>query len=81
MQDNTLTLKTPIEHKGHTYSTLTMREPRVRDTVIADKQGGTDAEVEIRIFANLCEVPPAVVENMAMRDYRGLQSIYEGFLS
>jgi len=26
-------------------------------------------------------VPPAVVENMAMRDYRGLQSIYEGFLS
>ena len=46
-----------------------------------DKAGGTDAEKEIRIFANLCEVSPDVIEGLDMADYRALQKVYEGFLS
>ena len=41
--------------------------------------GNTDSE--IRMFANLCEVAPAVIEELDMADYMRLQRVYEGFLS
>lgn len=79
--DNTITLKRPVEHKGHTYTTLTMREPLVRDSVMAQKPGGTDAEKEVREFSLLCDVPPAVIESMTRKDYGKLQAVYQDFLS
>ena len=74
-------LRSPVEHNGQTFDTLKMREPKVRDSLTARKQGGTDAAVEVLLFANLCDVHPDVVENMGMHDYGKLQDAYKGFLS
>lgn len=74
-------LKHPITLEGETYTHLTLRRPKVRDMLGADKQGGSDAEKEIHIFANLCEVLPLVIEELDLADYQALQGVYQGFLS
>lgn len=37
--------------------------------------------MEIRLFANLCEVAPAVIEDLHMADYQRLQELYQSFLA
>ena len=74
-------LKHPITLEGEEVTQLILRRPKVRDMLGADKQGGTDAEKEIRIFANLCEVTPAIIEELDLADYQALQGVYQGFLS
>jgi len=60
---------------------LNMRRPKVRDMLAADKAKGSDAEKEIAMFANLCEVAPSDIEALDMADYQALQKAYQGFLS
>lgn len=60
---------------------LMIRRPKVRDMLVAEKLGNTDAEREIGMFANLCEVAPATIEGLDMADYIKLQKVYSGFLS
>ena len=58
-----------------------MRPPRARDSRDAQRGGGASAEIEIRLYANLCEVAPAVIEELHMVDYLQLNAAFEGFLS
>ena len=81
MSDKTITLNRPVTMDGTTHTTLTMRRPKVRDSRDAQRGGGTNADSEIRLFANLCEVTPAVIEELDMADYIRMQKVYEGFLS
>lgn len=60
---------------------LFLRRPKVRDMLAGDKAGGTDAEKEIRTFANLCEVSPETIEALDMADYKRLQETDAAFLS
>lgn len=76
----TIQLGSPIAASGGTFGKLNMRAPKVRDLLAVDKIKG-DAAKEIRLFANLCEVPPEVVEELDLRDYTALQEAYRGFLS
>ncbi len=77
-----LQLQFPVAGPGGVaIGELFLRRPKVRDMLAGDKAGGTDAEKEIRTFANLCEVSPDVIEGLDMADYRKLQKVYEGFLS
>ncbi len=76
-----ITLQHPVTLDGLQTTALTMRRPKVRDMLSADKQGGTDAQKEIRTFANLCEVTPSVIEELDLADYQALQKAYQGFLS
>lgn len=76
-----VTLKHPVTVDGIDVTTLSMRRPRVRDLLAADKGAKGDAEREIRMFSNLCEVPPAVIEELDLADYTTLQEVYRGFLS
>lgn len=62
-------------------SKLTMRRPKVRDIRAASQVGGGDVEVEIAMFANLCEVAPEDINNMDMADYGAIQKVYKSFLS
>jgi hypothetical protein len=58
-----------------------MRRPKVRDQLVVAKMKNVDAqEREVRIFANLCEVPPAVIESLDILDLLELQDVYRGFL-
>ena len=77
----TVTLKYPVTHDGAEHTTLTMRRAKARDSRDAQRGGGSSADNEIRLFANLCEVAPGVIEELDMADYMRLQRVYEGFLS
>lgn len=77
---STIELAYPVEVDGRQISTLTMRPPLVRDIRDAQRGGGGDADVEIRLFASLCEEAPAVIEVIHARDYHRLQAAYGDFL-
>ena len=77
----TIKLKHPLTVEGAGVTELNLRRPKVRDVRAADKAGGSDAEREVRLFANLCEVTPSTIEEMDMADYLKLQKAYQDFLS
>ncbi|MGZ4953589.1 MAG: phage tail assembly protein [Methylobacter sp.] len=60
---------------------IMMRRPKVRDMLASDKAKGSNAEKEIALFSNLCELSPADIEALDMVDYSALQEAYRGFLS
>lgn len=76
-----IVLDHPVNVDGLEIKTLGLRRPKVKDQLTADKAGGSDAEKEIRLFANLSEQPPAVIEELDLADYAKLQKAYTGFLS
>lgn len=71
-------LKHPVTVDGQTYTSLTMRRAKLRDQRLAAKQK-SDVDSEITLFANLCEVPPNVLDELDMVDYAQLQEVYRGF--
>jgi pectin methylesterase-like acyl-CoA thioesterase len=76
----TITLSRPLEVNGAKLSQLVMREPLVRDQLAASKARGDEAEKEVTFFANLCEVDPASIQNLPVRDYKRLSAAYENFI-
>ena len=79
MSGTTITLEYPVTVDGTTHTTLTMRRPKVRDERDAQRGGGTTGEMELRLFGNLCEVAPAVMEELDAADYDRLQDAYFDF--
>lgn len=75
-----ITLSRALEVNGAKLSTLTMREPLVRDHVAARKSKGDAEDQEIALFANLCEVAQDDIQNLPAKDYARLQAVYLGFL-
>lgn len=71
-----ITLKTPVKIDGVPVDSLTIREPLVSD-MLASKKGKSDpADIEIALFANLCEVAPETIKQLSMRDYNRLQKAF-----
>ena len=77
----TIKLKHPIEVDGIEVQQVTMRRPKVRDMIAAEKGAGGDAEKELRMFANLSEITPQTIEELDMVDYKAMQDAYVDFLS
>ena len=75
-----ITLYYEYEADGAKVSTLTMRPPRARDSLHAQRGGGGDGEAELRLLANLCEVTPGFITELHMADYIQVQNAYRGFL-
>jgi hypothetical protein len=73
-----VTLQYPTESG---LTTLKLRRPKVRDMLASDKTKGSDAEKEISLFSNLCEVEASEIEALDMKDYSTLQKAYQAFLS
>ncbi|SMG64174.1 conserved hypothetical protein [methanotrophic bacterial endosymbiont of Bathymodiolus sp.] len=46
-----------------------------------EKSVDNDAEKEIQLFANLCELTPENLLDLDMADYSKLQKAYQDFLS
>lgn len=76
-----VTLKHTVVVDGSTYTSLTLRRPKVRDLLHAAKQGGTAAEQEVLQFASLAGVPPKVIEELDVADYLAVQKQVQAFLS
>jgi hypothetical protein len=73
-------LKYEIESGGQTYKELSMRRSKVKDRLIVAKmKSASDEEKEIRLFANLCEVQPSIIEELDESDYATLQKAYMDF--
>lgn len=72
-------LKHGINVAGAQVKTVRMRAPTVADTLAADKIGGTPAEKELAIFANLCQLAPSELQGMLLSDYKKLQEAWAGF--
>ncbi|MDA7705130.1 phage tail assembly protein [Rickettsiales bacterium] len=73
-------LKYEIESGGQTYKKLSMRRSKVKDRlVVAKMKSASDEEKEIRLFANLCEVSPNIIEELDESDYTNLQKAYMDF--
>lgn len=79
MQTVTLKLNYPVTHAGVEYTELTMRRCKVVDRRIAMKAGGTAADQEVRLFANLCGIPEDVMNELDDVDYAQLQETFVGF--
>lgn len=77
--NTTVTLQYPVTHQGTEYTSLSMRRPKVRDDKAARKLAKDPAEQEIRLFANLCEVAPDVIDELDLADYQALQEAFRGF--
>lgn len=77
----TVPLITPITVDGATLNELTVRRPKVRDMLAMENTSKSDAEKEINLFANLCEVTPQSLHELDMADYSKLQKAYQDFLS
>ena len=78
----TIELKYPVEATGETFANLTMRRSKIKDRLLVAKmKTASDEEKEIRLFANLCEVEPKVIEELDEADYSNLQKVYLGFFN
>lgn len=51
---------------------IAMREPTVEDQLAVAK--GSDAEREISLVANLCDLSPSEVKSLSLRNYRRVQA-------
>lgn len=76
-----ISLKYPVPSDGVQIGSLSLRRPKVRDMLLAEKQGSNPAEREVRMMANLCEVAPEVIEELDYGDYSAAQKVMQGFLS
>ncbi len=75
-------LKYPVEVTGQSYDKLSMRRSKIKDRLLVAKmKTNSDEEKEIRLFANLCEVEPKVIEELDEADYSNLQKVYLGFFN
>ena len=82
-EKTTVELKYPVTIDGTETNVLHVRMPKVRDEILADKAkkaGKSDAEIEVLLITNLCEVAPEVIEDLAVVDYKRLLKAYEDFL-
>ncbi|WP_027853038.1 phage tail assembly protein [Marinobacterium litorale] len=74
-------LQHPISVDGAQVKILRLRRPKVRDMLGVEQGARNDAEKEIQLFANLCEVTSEQLLDLDMADYAKLQKAYQDFLS
>jgi hypothetical protein len=74
-------LKYPVHEGGVQIKTLTMRPPKARDLVAADKTSSGDIERDVHLLAMICGVAPSTIEELDLGDYKRLQDKSQSFLS
>ena len=73
-------LEFPIEIDGDIKTELTMRRPKVRDTLDANKAHPSDASaVGMFVLARLCNVTPEHIAELDEYDAGVIQAQYERF--
>lgn len=74
-------LSKPLSIAGAEVAYLEMREPTVADQLAMDRSGGGDAEKELGLIANLCQVAPSDLHQLTLRDYKKVQKALTDFLA
>lgn len=76
-----ITLSRAAKFNGIEQGVVRMREPTVADMEAFQEAKEGEATREINTFANLCEVSPADIRGLPMRDYARLQAAFALFTS
>jgi len=71
-----VTLRYPDSDLLPGVTKLTLRKPRAKDVGLASRNGDSSGDIEINLFASLCEVDVSIIENLEMFDYVALQKKY-----
>lgn len=74
-----ITLSRPASIEGSEHAVLRLREPTVEDMATFQDDKGSEAAREISMLANLCELPPAAIRSLPIRDYARLQAAFALF--
>jgi hypothetical protein len=80
MTTTPIRLTYPVTVDGQEYTVLQMRRAKVKDRRMAMKQAD-DASREVHLIANLCEVPPHVIDELDAADYAKLTETLQGFFA
>lgn len=75
-----ITFAKAVTINGEEVAHIEMREPTVRDQLVASKMKGSDAEKEITMIANLCDLSPDQLHSLPLREYRKVQQTFMDFL-
>ncbi|WBO60537.1 MULTISPECIES: phage tail assembly protein [unclassified Acidocella] len=67
-------LSRALDLSGSKTTVLRVREVTVDDQLTVEEMKGSEARKEISLFANLCEVSPADIAKLPLRDYARLQA-------
>lgn len=77
---NIITLTYSINHDGLPIKEIALRRPTVGDHLSVQKMTASDGEKEIRLIANLSELPPEAIYQLDMKDYAEIQKTLASFL-
>lgn len=80
MEDVTVILRTPIQEGDETITELTVREPRVADSLEADRQTTDAKEAELLLMAKLTGRYTKTLRQMGLYDYLKVQDAIYSFL-
>jgi phage FluMu protein gp41 len=73
-------LHTGMKMDGALVKELTMREPTVDDQLASQAAGGSEAEQQVVMIANLCMVTPKDIRSLTLRDYQRTVAMLMGFI-
>jgi len=62
-------LEHPIVVDEKTYTEIEMRRPKVRDQLSSQKSAQNQAEAELNLLVEVCELPVEVFHEMDLADY------------
>lgn len=74
-------LQFPITSGGVLLQEITMRRPRVKDQLVAQKMTSNGPEQEVRLIANLTNLAPIDIEELDCADYAHVQKTLQSFMS
>lgn len=72
-------LKYPVTVDNVEYKELGIRRSKIKDRLAVSSMKASDEYKEVRLFANLCEVEPKVIEELDEEDYIAVQKVYLSF--
>lgn len=76
----TVTLSRPVDLNGETVTSLTLREPTVRDKIMFEKAKGSLLEKELAMIASLCGRASEDLYGLPACDYDQLVKAFNDFL-
>ncbi len=62
-----------------TYS-ITVRKPKVKDLLNAERQSKGESDANVRFLANLTDLTPDQIGELSIADYKKLNEVLAGFL-
>lgn len=72
-------LRFPFTHDGIDYTSLTVRRPKMRDTLALVAFGSDEIRRAVRLMALLCNVSDSVIEELDEVDVGAVQEQYAAF--